>query len=87
MSPNIFPGWGGGGWGGETPYKGGGLHLTCDTHFQIRMSYSSQKSYVKIWFGVVEIRGMLMLREAEDLLLGVWGGGGLHVTCDAHFRT
>ena len=64
--------------GGEKPPIRGGLHLTCDTHFQIRMSYSSQKSYVKIWFGVVEIRGMLMLREAEDLLLGVGGG----VTCD-----
>ena len=31
-------------------------------------------SSVKIWFGLVEIGGMLSLR-------------GLHVTCDAHFRT
>ena len=61
----------------------GGLHLTSDAHFQTRMSYSSQKSCVKIWFGFVEIGGMLMLRGAEGPLLG----GGLHVTCDAHFRT
>ena len=55
----------------------GELHLTCDAHFQTRMSYSSLKPGVKIWFGLVKIGGMLMLR----------GGGGLHVTCDAHFRT
>ena len=78
MSTNIFP------WGreGRNPLLGG-LHLTFDAHIRTRMSYSSQKSCVKIWFGLVEIRGMLMLRGAEDPLLG----GGLHVTCDAHFRT
>ena len=35
------------------------------------MSYPSQKSCVKIWFGLVEIGGM----------------GVLHVTCDTHLRT
>ena len=60
----------------------GGLHLTCDAQFRIRTCYSSQKSCVKIWFGLVEIGGMLSLRRPEDPLLG-----GLHVTCDAHFRT
>ena len=47
----------------------GGLHLTCEAHFQTRMSYSSQKSCLKIWFGLVEIGGMLSLRGAEDPLL------------------
>ena len=28
--------------------------MTCDAHFQTRISYSSQKSCVKIWFGLVE---------------------------------
>ena len=32
----------------------GGLHVTCDAHFQTWISYSSQKSCVKIWFGLVE---------------------------------
>ena len=69
------------GGGIETTYQGG-LHLTCDTHFQARMSYSSQKSCVKIWFGLVEIGGMLMLRGAEAPYwrqgrhLGSAGGGG-----------
>ena len=36
------------GWGGR------GLRLTFDAHFRTRMSYSSQKSCVKIWFGLVE---------------------------------
>ena len=48
------------------------------------MSYSSQKSSVKIWFGLVEIGGMLILRGARN---PYWGGRVLHVTCDAHFRT
>ena len=43
----------------------GRLHLTCDAHFRTRMSYSSQKSCVKIWFGLVEIGCML-----------IFGGGG-----------
>ena len=45
---------------------GGGLHLTCDAHFRTRMSYFSQKSCVKIWFGLVENRSMLIF----------FGGGG-----------
>ena len=40
----------------------GELHLPCDAHFRTRMSYSSQKSYVRIWFGLVEIGGMLIFR-------------------------
>ena len=68
--------------GGQKPHLGVGLHLTCDAHFRTWMSYSGQKSCVKIWFGLVEIGGMLILRGAEDPLLG-----GLHATCDAHFRT
>ena len=71
----------GGGGGDRNPLLGG-LHLTCEAHFQTRMSYSSQKSHIKIWFGLVEIGGMLSLRVAEDPLLG-----GLHATYDAHFRT
>ena len=42
----------------KPPIRGGGLHVTCDAHFRTRMSYSSQKSCVKIWFGLVEIGGM-----------------------------
>ena len=76
VSTNIFP-------RGTNPLLGGGgLHLTFDAHFRTRMSYSSQKSCIKIWFGLAEIGGMLMSRGTEDPLLG-----GLHVTCDAHFRT
>ena len=57
MSTNIFPR------GQKPPIKvGGGLYLTCDAYFRTRKSYSNQKSCVKIWFGLVEIRGMLMLR-------------------------
>ena len=71
-----------GGGGAETPYERG-LHLTCDAHFQTWLSYSSQKSYVKIWFRLVEIRGMLIFRGgAEEPLLG-----GLLATCNAHLRT
>ena len=58
--------------------------MTCDAHFQTRMRYSSQKSCVKMWLGLVEIGGMLILK-------GGWGRspllGGLHVTCNAHLRT
>ena len=76
VSTNIFL-------GGRNPLLGGGrLHLTCDAHFRTRMSYSSQKTCVKIFLGLVEIGGMLILRGVENRLL--WG---LHVTCDAHFRT
>ena len=28
--------------------------MTCDAHFRTRISYSSQKSCVKLWFGLVE---------------------------------
>ena len=69
---------------------GGGVHLTCDAHFRTLMSYSSQKSCVKIWSEYVKIGGILIFK---------WGGGGVEgrrnpirgvtcdVTCDAHFRT
>ena len=33
---------------------GGGLYVTCDAHFLTWPIYSSQKSCVKIWFGLVE---------------------------------
>ena len=46
-------------WEQKSPIRGGGLHLTFDAHFRTRMSYSSQKSCVKIWLGLVEIRGRL----------------------------
>ena len=59
--------------------------MTFDAHFRTWMSYSSQKSCVKIWFGLVEIGGMLIVRG--------WRAGGqkplsrgLHVTCNTHFR-
>ena len=58
--------------------------MTCNAHFQTRMSYSSQKLCVKIWFGLVE--------PFKSYYLNFSGGrntllGRLHVTCDAHFRT
>ena len=40
------------------------------THFRTRMTYSSQKSCVKIQFGLVEIGGMLSFGESMR------GGGG-----------
>ena len=43
---------------GQNPPIKGGLHLTCDAHFLTRMSYSSQKLCVEIWFGLVEIGDM-----------------------------
>ena len=61
MSTNIFL--------GGRNFLLGGLHLTCGAHFRNRMSFSSQKSCVKIWFGLIEIRGMLILRGVEDPLL------------------
>ena len=51
---------------------GGGLHLICNTHFQTRLTYSSQMSCVKIWFGLVEIGGML--------IFGGWGEGPISST-------
>ena len=64
MPTNIFL------WGRHPPIRGGGLHLNCDAYFLTRNSYSSQKSCVEIWFGLVEIGSMLILRGAEDPLLG-----------------
>ena len=40
------------GGGGRNPILGG-LHVTCNAHFRTWPSYSSQKSYVKIWLGFV----------------------------------
>ena len=51
VSTNIFL------WG-RHPLLGGGSHLNCDAHFWTRMSYSSQKSCVEIWF--VLVRGGYM---------------------------
>ena len=45
--------------------------MTWHAHFQTRMYFSSQKSCVKIWFGLVEIGGVHFHGG---------GGGGLHVT-------
>ena len=42
-----------GGVGGRNPQLRG-LHVTCDAHFRTWQSYFSQKSCVKIWFGLVE---------------------------------
>ena len=74
-------------WGGGKSLLLGGLHVTCDAHFQTQMSFSSQKPCVKIWFGLIEPSKSYHLNFP-------WGGGGrnpllgrLHVTCDAHFRT
>ena len=39
--------------GGRNPLLGG-LYAACDAYFQTWPSHSSQKSYVKIWFGLVE---------------------------------
>ena len=67
--------------GAETPIRG--LHLTCDAHFQTRMSYSSQKSCVKICFGLVETGVMLIFGRVGGGGRGrcpLLGGGGLHVT-------
>ena len=73
--------WGEGG-GQKPPIKG--LHVTCNGHLRTWPSYSSQKSCVKIWFGLVEPFKCDHLNfpgERNPLL------GGLHVTCNAHFRT
>ena len=50
--------------GGRNPLLGG-LHVTCDAHFRTRLSCSSQKSCVKIWFRLVEIGGTWLFRGAE----------------------
>ena len=80
----------GGGGGGRNPLLGG-LHVTCDAHFRTWPSYSSQKSCVKIWFGLVE--AFEELSRPQTFFRGGGGGdrnslsGVLHLTCDAHFRT
>ena len=43
-----------GGGGGDKKTLLGGLHTTCDANFRTWPSYSSQKSCVKICFGLVE---------------------------------
>ena len=69
---------------GQKPPIRGGLHVTCDAHFRTWISYSSQKSCVTIWFGLVEPFKSYHLNFP-------WGQKppitGLHVTCNAHFRT
>ena len=40
--------------GGEGENPPNRLHVTCDAHFQTWPSYFTQKSCVKIWFGLVE---------------------------------
>ena len=76
--------------GGRSPLLGGGggLHVTCDAKFRICLSYTSQKSCVNIWFGLVEpVKSYCGNRSGR-------GGGlqeppirGLRVTCDGHLRT
>ena len=63
VSTNIFL------WGRNPLFGGGGVHLTCDAHFWTRMSNTSQKSCMEIWFWWVEIGGMLILRGGGDPLL------------------
>ena len=54
----------------------GGLHVTCDAHFRIWPSYSSQKSFVKTWFGLVEPFKSYHVHKHFS------GGGGGGVTFD-----
>ena len=70
------------------------LHVTCDAHFQTFPSYSSQKSYMKIWFWLVEpFKSYCVHRQKKKKIIDFLGGrnpllgGGLHLTFDAHFRT
>ena len=65
----------------------GGLHVTCDAHFRIWPSYSSQKSCVKIWFGLVEPLKSYCIHKHLSGLGGDPLIEGLHLTCDAYFRT
>ena len=39
--------------GAEAPIRWG-LHVTCEAHLRNWPSYSSQKSWLKIWFGLAE---------------------------------
>ena len=66
--------------------------MTCGAHFRTWESYSSQKSCVKIWFGLAEPFKSYHLNLPGGGGGGVGGGQktpirGLHMTCDAHFRT
>ena len=38
----------------RSPLLGGGLHVTCNSHFRTWLSYRSQKSCVNYCFGLVE---------------------------------
>ena len=58
--------------------------MTCDAHSRTQVSYSSQKSCVKNWFGLVE--------PFKSYHLNFPGGQkppirGVHVICDAYFQT
>ena len=59
--------WGG---GGEKPSIQGGcggevLHVTCDARCRTWLRYFSQKSCVKIWFGLVEASKSYRGRKTE----------------------
>ena len=55
--------------GGGRPLLAG-LHVTCDAHFRTRTCYSSQKSCVKIWFGLVEIGGVHFQGDQKSPIKG-----------------
>ena len=48
--------------------------MTCDAHFQTRISYSNQKSCVKIWFGLVEPFKSYHLNFPWEQKPNYWGG-------------
>ena len=68
----------GGGGGGQKSLLEG-LHVSCDAHFRTCPSYFSQKSCVRIWFGLAE---PFKSYRVHKIFWGV-----LYLTCDAHFRT
>ena len=51
--------------------------MTCDAHFRTWPSYSSQKSCVKIWFGLVEPFKSYHLNFPGEQIPSIRG-----VTCD-----
>ena len=62
-------------WGCRSPLLGGGgLHVACD--FRTRISYSSQKSCVKIWFWLVEPFKSYHLNFPWGQKPPIRGGGG-----------
>ena len=65
---------------------GGGVHVTCNAHFRTRISYSSQKSCVKIWFWLVEPFKNYHLNFLWGQKPPI-GGGGATLTYNAHVRT